>query len=105
MSLIKDRFEQRDYNIYINCEQLLLTAAGGDAYEAEFQNVTRFYGCWFEPRELDTDLSVFTHNIPRAENVILPNVLAIAVFTSATVIVKISNYFWSRKLQTLPASS
>ena len=76
MSLIKDRFDQRDYNVYVNCEQLhLKAAAGGDAYKDEFQTVTSFYGSDFDPRELEAHLSTFTHNIPCLENVTLSNVL------------------------------
>ena len=57
-------FDQRDYNVYMNCEQLLLKAvAGGDAYKDEFQTVTSFYGSDFDPRELETHLSTFTHNL------------------------------------------
>ena len=91
VSLIKDRFNQRDYSIYMNCEQLLLkAAAGGDAYKNEFQTVTSFYGSHFDSRELEAYLSTFTHNIPRVENVTLVNVLAylaIVVFTPATAVV------------------
>ena len=60
----------------MNYEQLLLTAAGGDAYNDEFQTVTCFYGCDFDLRELEIDICAFTHNIPRVENVTLSNVLA-----------------------------
>ena len=77
VSLIKDRFDQRDYNVYMNCEQLhLKAAAGGDVYKDEFLTVTSFYGSDFDPRELEAHLSTFTHNIPRVENVTLSNVLA-----------------------------
>ena len=77
MSLIKDRFDQRDYNVYVSCEQLLLkAAAGGDVYEDEFQTATSFYGSDFDPRELEAYLSTFTNNIARVENVTLSNVLA-----------------------------
>lgn len=71
----------------MNCEQLLLTLAGGDAYSDEFLTVTSFYGCEFDPREHP---NTFTHNILRVENVTLSNVLAlyvVAVFTPATTIV------------------
>ena len=65
VSLIKDRFDQRDYNVYMNCEKLLSkAAAGGDVYTDEFQTVTNFYGSNFDPREQETHLSNFTHNIP-----------------------------------------
>ena len=75
VSLIKDRFDQRDYNVYMNCEQLLSkAAAGGDVYKDEFLTVTSFYGSDFDPRELEAHLSTFTHNIPRVENVTLSNV-------------------------------
>ena len=76
-SLIRDRFDQRDYNVYVNCEQLLLkAAAGGDAYKDEFQTVTSFCGSDFKPRELEAYLSTFTHNISSVENITLSNVLA-----------------------------
>ena len=75
MSLIKHRFDQRDYNVYVNCEQLhLIAAAGGDVYKDEFLTVTSFYGSDFDPRELEAHLSTFTRNIPRVENVTLSNV-------------------------------
>ena len=78
VSLIKDRFDQRDYNVYMYCEQLLVkAAAGGDAYTDEFQKtVTSFYGSDFYPRELEAYLRTFTHNIPRVENETLSKVLA-----------------------------
>ena len=77
VSLIKDRFDQRDYSVYMNCEQLhLKAAAGGDAYKDEFLTVTSFYGSDFDHRELEAHLSTFTHNIPHVENVTLSNVLA-----------------------------
>ena len=45
MSFIKDRLDQRDYNRYTNCENILLKAAGGDAYKAELQTVSNCCGC------------------------------------------------------------
>ena len=67
MSLIKDRFDQRDYNVYMNCEQLILEATGGDAYKDKFQTVTSLYGSHHDQRELEAHLSTFTHNIPRVD--------------------------------------
>ena len=38
MSFIKDRFDQRDNIVYVNCEQLLLKAAAdGDVYKKNFK--------------------------------------------------------------------
>ena len=76
MTSIKDSFGQRGYNIHMACEQLLLKAAGEDVYNDEFHTATSFYCCEFNPRELETHLSTFTHNIPRVVNVTLSNMLA-----------------------------
>ena len=60
VSLIKDRFDQHDYNVYMNYEQLLLkAAAGGDAYKDGFKTVISSYGSDFDPRELEAHLSTF----------------------------------------------
>ena len=75
VTVIKDRFDQRDYNKCMNWEQLLLKTAGEDAYKDDFQTATGFCGCDFDSRELDAHLSTFTHNIPRVENVTFSNKL------------------------------
>ncbi len=57
MTFIKDKFDQDDYKMYANCEQLLLQAATGDDYKNELT-------AEFKTHELQTHLNTFTHNIP-----------------------------------------
>ena len=64
VTFIKDRFDQDDYKMYANCEQLLLKAATGDDYKNELTAVTNFYGSDFKTHELQTHLNTLTHNMP-----------------------------------------
>ena len=41
---ITDRFDQHDYNIYMNSEGLLLKTANGEDATSEFDTVTEFHG-------------------------------------------------------------
>ena len=41
---ITDRFDQYDYNIYMNSEGLLLKTANGEDATSEFDTVTEFHG-------------------------------------------------------------
>ena len=56
---IKDRFDQEDYKIYINLEQLLVKAAKSQPYEEEFKIITDFYGTYFNTNLLKLHLDIF----------------------------------------------
>lgn len=56
---ISDRFEQEDFQIYSNTEQLLLKCAKGEDYESELASVVEFYGNDFEERNLRCQLQTF----------------------------------------------
>ena len=62
---LEDRFDQKDYHMYVNCEQLLCKAAQGDDYTKELKEVTTFYGCDFQPARLEQHLVTFSSNYPR----------------------------------------
>ena len=59
---ITDRFDQKDFKMYAQCEQLLLKAAKGQNYESEYENVTKFYGSDFAPGSLHAQLVTFSSN-------------------------------------------
>ena len=66
---IKERFEQPDYEMYSNLEQLVLKAARGQPFKDEYDTVTKFYGSDLDPFLLQTQLKSFHgeyHN--RSEN-------------------------------------
>ena len=69
INCITDRFEQVDYRMYANCEQLLLKAANNEDYSDEIENVTSFYGSDFQPASLQAQLVNFTSNYPREDGV------------------------------------
>ena len=69
ITCITDRFEQVDYRMYANCEQLLLKAANNEDYSDEIENVTSFYGSNFQPASLQAQLVNFTSNYPREDGV------------------------------------
>ncbi len=74
---ITDRFDQKDYKIYMQCEELLLKAAKGDDYEQEFEQVTTFYGSDFVPSTLRSHLRIFSSNFtPDAPRITLTEVLS-----------------------------
>ena len=54
------RFEQIDYKMYSQCEQLLLKVAA-DYYKSEFKQITNLYGTDFSPL-LDQHLEIFAEN-------------------------------------------
>ncbi len=56
---ITERFDQDDYRVYIQCEELLLKAARGQDYQAEINHVTTFYGSDFNRAKLDAHLKTF----------------------------------------------
>ena len=64
---ITDRFGQHDYNIYMNCEGLLLKTANGEDATSEFDTVTEFYGSNFMPATLQGHLQTFGSNF-RGDN-------------------------------------
>ena len=53
---ISDRFNQKGYQTYQHVEDLLLKAAQGQEYRAEFEFVVDFYGSDFIPSQLDMQL-------------------------------------------------
>ena len=59
---ITDRFDQHDYNIYMNCEGLLLKTANGEDATSQFDTVTEFYGSDFMPATLQGHLQTFGSN-------------------------------------------
>ena len=60
---IKDRFNQTDFHIYKNCEQLLLKAANKLDYSHELAAVTDFYKTDFHLSNLRSNLEVLSANI------------------------------------------
>jgi hypothetical protein len=59
ISCLKGRFQQADFSMYANCEQLLLKAAKGETYEEELEKVLGFYGSDFSRTSLQTQLQIF----------------------------------------------
>lgn len=58
VSSITSRFDQKDFCIYSNIEQLLFKAASGENYETEFSTVCEFYDD-LDKNELESQLKVF----------------------------------------------
>jgi hypothetical protein len=48
VTTLKDRFDQKDFVMYSQCEQVLLKAAKGEEAEKELENIIMFYGADFE---------------------------------------------------------
>lgn len=61
-SAIKDRFDQRDYKIYSNVEQVLLKAASSKDFSVELGKVIEFYGDDFSRDKLQSQLETFKSN-------------------------------------------
>ena len=59
---ITDRFDQADYKINIQCEELLLKTARSEDCQSEFECVTSFYSSDFTPARLHTHLKSFSSN-------------------------------------------
>ena len=62
-SYIEERFQQEGYETYKNLENLIVFAARGDPFEAEFDFVTNFYGTDFDSKVLTTQLETFSNAI------------------------------------------
>ena len=62
INCIKDRFQHKDYLIYVNCEQLLLKAARGKGFNEELDLVSQFYGVDFNRARLEVHLATFASN-------------------------------------------
>ncbi|XP_071522625.1 LOW QUALITY PROTEIN: uncharacterized protein Atac2 [Panulirus ornatus] len=75
ISCIKDQFDQQDYKMYVNCEQLLLKAACGRDFTDEFHSVTNFFGSDFIPQELQTHLNTLTQTMSCEGSVLVSDVL------------------------------
>ncbi len=73
---ISDRFNQPDYATYIQCEELLLKAAKGKAYESELQHVTVFYGSDFSLPIFRCHLTTFTSTFTSDGSITLNDVIA-----------------------------
>ena len=56
---LKDRFTCEEYKVYMMLESLLLKAARGQDYKAEFKKVTEFYGSDFNVPVFETQLLTF----------------------------------------------
>ena len=57
---IKDRFQQKDYEMYSMCEQLLLKGCRGDSIEEEIEDVCDFYK--LNLHQLRAQLRIFSTN-------------------------------------------
>ena len=59
-STINSRFQQQDYTIYANLEQLLVKACVGKDFSEELKVVTDFYQADFSKSELETQLGILS---------------------------------------------
>ena len=59
---IRDRFNQGDYTIYANLEQVILLAAKNENYSNEHEDVVDLYGDDFNKLELETQLGSIQPN-------------------------------------------
>ncbi len=77
---ISRRFDQPGYKTYKNVEELLLKAAQGKDYHAEFDFVINFYGSDFVSSQLDTQLQTlgtyFANNCSAQKNIQLKDILS-----------------------------
>ena len=56
ISAIRDRFDQEDYRIYVQLENLLLKAAKGDNFIKEYGAAMETYACDFDKNRLNVQL-------------------------------------------------
>lgn len=64
---IKDRFDQKDFEMYATCEQLLVKSANKQDYVAELETVINFYKDDFDRCALDVQLKTLPHTLPSNE--------------------------------------
>ena len=62
INCIKDRFQQKDYQMYVNCEQLLFKAAQRKGFNEEVDLVAQFYGADFNRARLEVHLATVASN-------------------------------------------
>ena len=77
VSNIKNRFEQKGYQIAMDFENWLLKSANEKQYEKEFKSVTKFYGSDLNPDLLETQLLTYTAKFKelKTENIVLQDVI------------------------------
>lgn len=64
VNMVKSRFDQDGYKMYVNLEQLLVKAANQEEYEEEMKFVTEFYNKDFNDKGLlSTQLQVLSTNV------------------------------------------
>ena len=73
---IKDRFEQPDYQIYVNLENLLLKAAYEEDFEHEFIQVVTFYKGDFNANRLRLHLQIFGNECRKLDSKNLSSITA-----------------------------
>ena len=73
---IKDRFEQPDYQIYVNLENLLLKAAYEEDFEHEFMQVVTFYKGDFNANRLRLHLQIFGNECRKLDSKNLSSITA-----------------------------
>ena len=73
---IKDRFEQPDYQIYVNLENLLLKAAYEEDFEHEFIEVVTFYKGDFNANRLRSHLQIFGNECRKLDSKNLSSITA-----------------------------
>ena len=56
VSAIRDRFDQDDYKIYVQLENLLLKAAKGESFMTEYKSVMEMYACDFNKNRFQVQL-------------------------------------------------
>ena len=60
MVAIRDRFQQRDYSMYSNLEQVLIKACTKKDYSHELKEITDLFQADFNKSELDTQLQLLS---------------------------------------------
>lgn len=60
ISAITNRFQQKDYSLYANLEQVLIKACKKMDYSEELKEVTQFYASDFSEPELKTQLEILS---------------------------------------------
>jgi hypothetical protein len=74
INCIKERFEQEDFQTYVQLQELLLKAARNEPFDNELEEVTMFYGD-FDKTLLKTQLELFGKSIPGITEINFTDVL------------------------------
>ena len=75
LNCIKERFDQEDYQRYATLQELLLNAARKQPYDAQFNEVIKFYKDDFDALLLKSQLKIFKEDVPEITEVNMSDIV------------------------------